>query len=113
MANVRINRINASMQSAIMETIRNLQDPRVGGAIISVLKVDTTNDLSHANVFISIFTSKDVESTFNAIKNSTPYIRRQVAKKINLRAMPELHFKLDDSLDYADKIETLLKKIKK
>ena len=114
MANARIEKINSEMQQTIAGLIRNnLKDPRLNGAIISVLKVDTSGDLSHAKVYISVFNAKSNDEAFKAILNSTPYLRRQTAKQVKLRKMPELHFTLDDSLDYADKIDKLINKINK
>jgi ribosome-binding factor A len=113
MANVRVNRINSQMQTLLAQIIKqDLTDPRLEGAIVSVLKVDVAQDLSHAKINLSIFGVKDEEGAFKAILNSVPFIRRTLAKKLQLRIMPELHFVLDGSLAYADKINTLLNKIK-
>lgn len=113
MANVRMGRINSTMQNVLAETIRKeLQDPRLEGAIISVLKVNVSDDLSHARINISIF-GKDEQEVYHAILSSIPYLRKAVAKKVQLRIVPELHFVLDNSLDYADKMDALFNKIKK
>lgn len=113
MANVRMARINATMQNVLAETIRTeLHDSRLEGAIVSVLKVNVSQDLSHARINVSIF-GKDQEQAFHAIVSSIPYLRKAVAKKVQLRIVPELHFVLDNSLDYADKMDALFNKIKK
>lgn len=114
MANARIEKINAEMQGVLANLIKDkLSDPRLNGAIVSVLKVDTSNDLSHSNIYVSLFNAKDKDQAFKALLSSIPYLRRNVARQVKLRKMPELHFILDDSLDYADKINSLLAKIKK
>lgn len=113
MANVRVNRINSEMQTILAQIIKqDLTDPRLEGAIVSVLKVNVAPDLSHAKINLSIYSAKNEEDAFKAILNSIPFIRRSLAKKIQLRIVPELHFVLDGSLAYADKINTLLNKIK-
>jgi ribosome-binding factor A len=113
MANVRMSRINASMQTVLAETIKNeLSDERLEGAIVSVLKVAVSNDLSHANINLSIF-GKDPKEAFHAILSSVPYLRKSIARKMQLRIVPELHFVLDDSLEYAQKMNELFEKIKK
>ncbi|MGD9901421.1 MAG: 30S ribosome-binding factor RbfA [Spirochaetales bacterium] len=112
MSAIRMSRINSAIQSAIIDIIKNnLIDPKLDGAIVSVTKVDTSNDLSHCNVYISIMTNKSAEEAFNAIRNSLPYIRKQTASRVSLRIMPQLHFILDDSIEYSAKIESLIEKI--
>lgn len=111
-ANVRMARINASMQTLLSETIKNeLQDKRLEGAIVSILKVNVANDLSHAKINISIF-GVDEKEAYHAILNSVPYLRRTIAKKMQLRIVPQLHFVLDNSLEYADKMNALFDKLK-
>lgn len=112
MANVRLNRINANMQTVLAETIKKeLTDPRLDNSIVSVLKVAVAQDLSHAKVNVSIFATNK-EDAFLALKNSVPYLRKSLAKKMQLRIVPELHFVLDDSLEYASKMDQLFDKIK-
>ncbi|PKK95770.1 MAG: ribosome-binding factor A [Tenericutes bacterium HGW-Tenericutes-4] len=113
MVNIRMGRINSTMQTLLAETIKNeLQDNRLDGAIVSILKVDVANDLSHANINVSIF-GVDEKEAFHALLNSVPYLRKTIAKKMQLRIVPQLHFVLDGSLEYADKMNALLNKIKK
>ena len=113
MANVRTSRVNSEMQMLIAQIIKDeLNDPRLEGAIISVLKVSVVSDLSHAKIIISIFSAKNSDAAFKAILNSVPFIRRNLAKKMQLRIMPELHFAMDTTSAYASKIDTLIDKIK-
>jgi ribosome-binding factor A len=113
MAKVRQNRINSQMQTVLAEAIqKELQDPRLDGAIVSVLKADVSADLSHAKIYVSIF-GTDEKKAFNAILNSVPYLRKIVAKKVQLRIVPQLHFILDKSIDHASNINSILNKIKK
>lgn len=115
MSSVKIRRINSEFQVEIANIIRNkLDDPRLNSAIVSVVKVDTSADLSYSKIYLSIYPTKNtVEDVFNAILNSIPYIRRQVASTVKIRSMPILQFKIDDSMEYADKIESIIKKINK
>jgi len=81
------------------------------GAMITVTKVSITRDLSLARVYLSIFAAPNKEETLTAIKKSTKTIRMILGKKIRnqVRAIPELVFELDDSLDYIERIDELLK----
>lgn len=81
------------------------------GAMVTVTMVRMSPDLSIAKVYISIFGGKDNEDSFNHISENAKYIRHELSQvvKNQLRKTPELHFYLDDSFDYAKKIDNLLK----
>lgn len=112
MAN-RILKINSEIQKELSSLIAyNLKDPRLEGCFVSLTDVDTTNDLSYCKIKISIFPDDKKEATFNIIKNSIPFLRRQIAKNLNLRVVPELIFSLDKGFEHENKINKLLKEIK-
>jgi ribosome-binding factor A len=109
----RIDRVNHELQKLIADAINNdLNDPRITG-LISVIRVETTQDLSYAKVYVSIMTADDkVNEVFNAIKSAGNYIRNLVKTKLKIREMPELLFKLDDSITYSMNIEKKIKEIR-
>ena len=81
------------------------------GAMVTVTTVRMSPDLSIAKVYISIFGGTDNDDSFNHIYSQSNSIRYEISKLVRnqLRKMPELHFYRDDSLDYAQKIDNLLK----
>ncbi len=81
------------------------------GKMISVTRVRISPDLSYAKVYISIFPSTDQENVLHAIQEQSPKIRFDLGQKIRsqLRIVPELAFYIDDTLDYIDNIDKLLK----
>lgn len=107
----RIEKINAELQTEIANIIRNeIKDPRVDG-IISVLRVDTDNDLYMANVYISIYNSHNESETYKALQKSSGFVRKLLAKRVKLRAMPIVNFKLDKTMDYSEEINSILEKL--
>ncbi len=80
--------------------------------LISVTTVRVSPDLSFAKIYVSIFPKDKEKSVFEAIQKNKDYFRFSLAQKIKnrMRKMPDLQFHLDDSLDYAARIETLLRK---
>lgn len=112
--NNRMIRINDEIKKEVAEIIRSeLKDPRIG-AITSVLKVDTTNDLKFCKVYVSILGDKTKkEEVMQVLKNASGFIRKQVAMKINLRNTPEFKFELDESLEYSIRISKLIDEVKK
>ncbi|MFS4415516.1 30S ribosome-binding factor RbfA [Maribacter sp. 2307ULW6-5] len=81
------------------------------GTLISVSKVSVTTDLSIAKVYVSIFPTKGAKELLEGIRSNQPLIKHALAQRTRnqLRRVPELHFHLDDSLDYIENIEKSLK----
>lgn len=80
-------------------------------AMITVTKVSITRDLALARVYLSIFAAPDKDDLIDKIRQSAKTIRLLLGKRIRhqVRAIPDLAFELDDSLDYIDRIDELLK----
>lgn len=110
----RILKINSEIQKELSKLIAyKLKDPRLEGVFVSVLDVNTTTDLCYCKIKISIFPEEKKEQTYRVIKNSIPFLRKQVAKNVNLRVVPELIFLLDEGVNYEKEIDNLLKGLKK
>ncbi len=111
--NNRLNRINEELKREISNIINyEVTNSNVTG-IVSVTSVKITPDLRYAKVYVSILNSKNVKQTLAGLKSSSGFIRSRVAEKVNLRVTPELIFELDDSMQYGQKIDTILKEIMK
>ena len=105
----RLGRINEELRKEISHIITfELKDPNITG-LISVTKVKITPDLKYAKVYVSILNAKNKGKTLNGLKDSSGFIRSQIAKTINLRITPQLVFELDDSIEYGMKIDSIIK----
>lgn len=114
MANYRGGRINEEVKKEVSDIIRNsIKDPRIT-AMVSVTDVRVTKDLRYAKVYLSIFSTKkeEEEETFEAIKGSAGFIRKEIGHRINLRHTPEIIIELDKSIEHGMHIDSLLEKIK-
>lgn len=82
-----------------------------GGAMITVTKVHVTGDLSIAKAYLSIFGGKEKEAVMDLVRGHTREIRHQLGalERNQLRVIPDLQFFVDDSLDYIENIDKLLK----
>ncbi len=98
------------LQREISEIFQREVRGKFGGAMITVTKVNITSDMSVARVYLSLFATNDKAALLETIVYHTSEIRYHLGKRIRnqVRAIPELEFYLDDSLDYIDKIEDLL-----
>lgn len=99
------------LQRELGEIFQREASAKFAGIMITVTKVNITRDLSLARVFLSLFPTNDKKSVMEQIKSHTGEIRFFLGKRIKnqVRQIPELEFFLDDSLDYIENIENLLK----
>ncbi len=107
MAKYRQSRINEEMFKEAANIIRTVKDPRVSEAFVSVTGADVTPDLKYAKIYYS-FMQGDKKKVEAGLKSSTPYIRGQLAKALNLRVTPELTFVEDTSIAYGAHIEKVI-----
>lgn len=111
MENTRIDKINRLLEKELAEIIR-LETAKTHGLLVSVSAVRTAPDLSFAKVFVSVFPSEQGTSVVENLNKQVSGIRGALGNKVRyqLRVIPELHFEIDDSLDYLERIDQLLKK---
>ena len=103
--------VGDQMQKVLSDIIQNkLGDPRIP-FMTTVTGAKMSSDLTHCTVFLSVFgddtTKKDA---MRALEHAKGFIRCEMCKQINLRVAPELHFKLDNTLDEAARIENAIDK---
>jgi ribosome-binding factor A len=106
----RQQRINKQLQKDLGEIFQRESPNLFNRAMITVTKVQVTGDLSIAKVYLSIFGS-DANKVMEQVRIHTSEIRKQLGIRVKnqLRQVPQLHFYLDDSLDYIENIENLIK----
>ena len=107
-------RVNDEITAELANIIRtDVKDPRIS-SMTSVLRVETTQDLKYCKVFISVLgNDEEKQSVMKGLKNASGFIRHLLAERINLRNTPELTFKLDDSVEYAIRMDKLIKEVSK
>ena len=105
----RMIRHNNDFAREIAEIIRSeIKDPRVG-AIVSVMKTDTSVDLKHCKVYVSVLGSQGEQSAaMEGLQNAAGFIRKRVAERINPRHTPELKFVFDNTMEYGFKMDKLI-----
>ncbi|NLK97015.1 MAG: 30S ribosome-binding factor RbfA [Epulopiscium sp.] len=103
-------RINEEIKKELSDIIRqDLKDPRINQTMVSVLNVDTTNDLKYCKIYISIMGDEEQkQGVIDGLKSASGFIRREIARRINLRNTPELIFKMDDSIEYGIRLSKLI-----
>lgn len=107
MANYRRGRINDEMQKELAMILREVKDPRVKDAFISITAVEATGDLKYAKVYYSAMMG-DKKEVAKGLRSCAGYIRKQLAQRLNLRMTPELSFYEDNSIAHGAHISKLL-----
>jgi ribosome-binding factor A len=109
MRSERIRRVNEAMREVLSEAITTeLKDPRVG--FITVTSVDTSPDLRHARVFVSVLgDDKQREDSLAGLSSSHGYLQSRVASRLRMKHTPTLEFQYDPSVERVMRINELLR----
>ena len=110
MKTTRQQKIARLLQKELSEIFR-VQTAKMGGVLVSVSAVRVSPDLSIARAYLSIFPSERANEIIESINHSARSVRYELAQRVRyqLRKTPELTFFIDDSLDYIEHIDSLLK----
>lgn len=110
----RNERISMELKKEISRILLSeIKDPRLT-AMPGVIAVKVTEDMSYADVFVSLYgDEKSKAETLIAIKSATGYIRRQLSARMSLRYVPELRFKCDNYIEQGFRINSILNSLKK
>jgi len=106
----RIQKVNSLIRELISEIFSRELDLKTG-VFLTVLKVDTTNDLRYTNIFVSVFPEKEGNYAITALKNERNNIQKTLNKKLHMKIVPKIVFKLDNTEAQADEIEKILRQI--
>ena len=111
MGSIRQNKIEAVIQAELAVFFQRNSAEICLGSMVTVTIVRVTSDLSHARCYLSFFTGPDKQTVLNNIIANKGKVMLDVGKRLkNMRKIPNLTFHIDDSIDYAMKIDELLKK---
>jgi ribosome-binding factor A len=108
---LRSNRVGEQMKKELGDIIgRKIKDPRIG--FVTVTDVSVSGDLQIAKVFISVLGDEEQrQNTLKGLAKAKGFIRSEIGQRIRLRKTPEIQFEFDESIDYGNRIETLIHEI--
>lgn len=111
MGSIRQNKIEGVIQEELSLVFQRNARELCLGAMVTVTQVRVTSDLSLARCYLSIFAGPPKKEVLQNIQEHSGRIRRDVGNRLkNMKKIPELVYMIDDSLDYAMEIDSLLKK---
>lgn len=109
MAGHRIERITEDIKRELTAIFRELKDPRVTDAFVSIIRVEVTNDLSYCTAYVSAIEGMDrAKEAVKGLKSASGFIRRELGARLKIRHTPELIFKATDSIEYSANISKIL-----
>jgi len=110
----RADRVGEAVREEVAAFLaRDAKDPRITG-LVTVTAVEMARDLRHATVYVSVMGDEAAKtSTLEALSGMAPHLRGRVGRALRLQFAPELSFRLDQSVQRAARIETLLAQIKR
>ncbi len=107
----RTDRISEEVKKHLSDIIRELKDPRIP-LMTSVVSVSVTKDLKYAKAYISIMGDDETKKeALKGLKSASGFIRKEIGSRVLLRALPEFHFELDNSIEHGAHINELLQSV--
>lgn len=105
----RLRRVNESVKEVLASLIVDLKDPRLG--FVTVTDVRTTPDLRHAEVFFTVLPDDEetIAATREGLASATSLLRRELGSRLQMKNVPDLHFKTDPVPEQGRRIESLLR----
>lgn len=113
MSKQRLGRIQEAIRQEVSKIVQNeIKDPRLG--FLTITKVELTPDLRYARIFFSVFgEEKSKHLALKGLNSAKGYVKGLLADRIKLRYMPDIDFKIDDSIEHTKQIYNIIDKLKK
>lgn len=106
----RVNELLREELSALL--VRGVKDPRVGQGLVTITEVVTAPDLKHATVYVShLGETPDRAGVLLGLSHAAHYLQRELARRLDLRTIPELSFRFDPSIERGDRLAQLISQV--
>lgn len=109
MASHRMGRTTEDIKRELTAVLRELKDPRVANSMISIVRVEVSNDLSYCKVYVSAMEGLDkAKEAVAGLKSAGGFIRHEIGSRLSLRHVPAMQFEATDSIEYSANISRML-----
>ena len=110
MVNVKIERINHMIREEVSKILMlEIKDENI--KFVTITDCDTSSDLSYCKIYFTVLNQEKKEDTLKALNKAASFIRGELAKRIEIRNIPELKFYYDESISYGEKIDKIIDEI--
>lgn len=107
---IKIERLNSIFVKEISYILQNeVKDPII--KFVTVTGCEITNDLSFAKVYVAVLDNEKKKDIMKALDGAKSFVRGEISKRVEIRHTPELRFIFDDSIEYGNKIEKIIKEL--
>jgi len=108
----RTRRIEEEIRKSLSRIIiQQIKDPRVGN-LVSIVRVELSKDYKFAKVYVSVFGDKtEKDNAMEGLLNASGFLRKELGAELKIRHIPEIHFKLDSSIEQSIVIAGIIKKL--
>ena len=103
----RIHRVNDLIQEVANEVMRQVKDPAVEGALITITSVNVSSDMNSARLYVTVM-GKPVAEAVAGLNRASGFFRREITRQVSLKRVPSIQFIYDDTLDHAMRVQKLL-----
>ena len=112
MAGFKLDRVTEDVHRELTDILRSLKDPRITG-LISIVRVELSNDLSHCKVFVSSMDGMEgAKQAVKGLNSAAGFVRREINQRLKMRRTPEFKFVADNSMEHSADIARMLNEIK-
>lgn len=112
MANFKSGRVAEDMKREISAMVRDLKDPRISSQMLTIVRCDVSNDLSHCKVYVSSMSGfEKAKEAVKGFESASGLIKRQISNALHLKKCPEMKFIADNSGEHSAEINRILKDI--
>ncbi len=112
MAKFRQQKIDEEIKRELCSILPTLKDPRLDGVLLSVVSVLVTKDLKFAKIYVSVLSDDEKKAeVLKGLSSSSGFIRKEISSRTKLRYTPELHFVIDDSIEYGSHINKIINEL--
>jgi ribosome-binding factor A len=110
---LRTARVNELLRAELSELIlREVKDPRVGEGLVTITEIRVAPDLRRATVFVShLGTDEERRHALAGLQNAAPFLHRELMHRLRMRAVPELVFRFDPSIERGARLSDLIRKV--
>jgi ribosome-binding factor A len=105
--------VNEAVTNEVSQIAREIKDPRLAGLMITITGSDVSPDLKFSKIFYSVIGEHDPKETAKALKSAAPFVRSQLARRLNMRNTPEITFVFDESVERGAHLNELFRSIEK
>lgn len=113
MSKYRRGRVNEAVTNEVSQIMREIKDPRLSALLLTVTGAEVTPDLKFARIYYSVIGEHEPKETAKALRSAAPFVRSQLARRLNMRNTPDISFVFDESVERGAHLNSIFRSIGK